>query len=228
MKKIIFLTLIACFFSMTAFAGKIIDRSNKGYLYLIPKKSIEDESISVLITFPGMYIKAKQDINNWAFAANKNKLLLITLDVNYNSITTPKDLNTVVFRINTIISDLQKEHRFSIKKINIAGTSAGGMLSMRLALSNPGKFNAIGVISGARLAHYKNDNLKTTINNSQSQRFYILHGSKDKVIKINEARKVKRILEKNSAIIKYEEITNGQHTLGSSEYRKIVDWLANN
>lgn len=228
MKKLLLLLMIIVCAPFNVFAAKIIDKSKEGYVYMIPKKALESESISILVTLPGMYIKANQDINNWAFAANKNKLLLIALDIDYRSLISSDDIDNIHESINTIIDELESKHKFKRENTYIAGTSAGAILSLDLALNYPNSFETVGLVSGARFAKYNGANTSKVIKNAHNQKFYIVHGAKDSKIPIKEVKIVKKRLEKNSAIISYKEIPEGQHTLSSSEYADLVDWIKEN
>lgn len=95
-------------------------------------------------------------------------------------------------------------------------------MAISLSLEFPDKFIAVGVVSGGRLGFGAEDNLR----NARGQEFYMVHGQKDKSIPISEFRTTERRLEENGAAIEYNIIPEGEHTLSSSIYKEVVDWLA--
>jgi predicted esterase len=203
------------------YAGKVIDKSSDGYFLFLPKTKLLEERFPVLICLPGWGVAAKDDIHQWTFPAAKNGFLVVGMDINYDSIHTPSDIKRLYHRIMKIINSLSINYPADIQRVYIAGTSAGGMMSIALALMYPGKFAAVGVVSGGRLAFGAKSNLR----NARGCHFYMIHGEKDKSISIREFYSTKRLLEKNGAIVEFNVFPQGEHVLPSSVYRKVVDWL---
>lgn len=202
------------------FKTGLLDFSEKGYMVFVPK----DISVSapILICLPGSGIKTKQDINNWAFVAGKKGFVVLGLDLDYNYIKSPSDVRGVYSKISGIVDLLAQEYPISKDKLYLVGTSAGGMMSISLALNSPGKFMAIGVVSGGRLGFGAEEN----INNARGNRFFMVHGDKDERIPIGKFQSTKKQLERNGAIIDYNIIPGGGHTLNSNAYKEVVNWLS--
>ena len=202
------------------FKTGLLDFSEKGYMVFVPK----DISVSapILICLPGSGIKTKQDINNWAFVAGKKGFVVLGLDLDYNYIKSPSDIRGVYSKISGIVDLLAQEYPISKNKLYLVGTSAGGMMSISLALNYPGKFMAIGVVSGGRLGFGAEEN----INNARGSCFFMIHGDKDERIPIGEFQSTKNQLERNGAIIEYNIIPGGRHTLNSNAYKEVVNWLS--
>lgn len=202
------------------FKTGLLDFSEKGYIVFVPKDI--SSSTPILICLPGWGIKTKQDINNWAFAAGRKGFVVLGLDLDYNYVKSPSDIGKVYLKISSIVDLLAQEYHISKNKLYLAGTSAGGMMSISLALNYPGKFMAVGVVSGGRLGFGAKEKLK----NSRGSCFYLAHGDKDESIPIKEFLATKEQLECNGAIIKYNIIPGGRHTLNSNAYKEVVNWLS--
>lgn len=202
------------------FKTGLLDFSEKGYMVFVPKDI--SSSTPILVCLPGWGIKTKQDINNWAFLAGKKGFVVLGLDLDYNYIKSPSDVKEVYSKISGIVDLLVQEYRISKDKLYLAGTSAGGMMSISLALNYPGKFMAIGVVSGGRLGFAAEEKIK----NAKGSCFFMIHGDKDESIPIREFQSTKKRLEQNGAIIEYNIIPGGRHTLNSNAYKEVVNWLS--
>jgi poly(3-hydroxybutyrate) depolymerase len=196
----------------------LLDYSDKGYMLFVPKSISSVSPASILICLPGWGIRAKQDIYNWAFVAGKRNFVVVDLDVDYNRIHSRE----LYPRIFNIIASLAQEYPINQDKIYIAGTSAGGIMSIALALRYPDKFVAVGVVSGGRLGFGARHYLK----NAKGVHFYMVHGQRDRAISIGEFHSTKKQLVRNGAIIEFNVLPQGEHTLPSHAYREVVDWLS--
>jgi predicted esterase len=204
-----------------AHAGKIIENKEQGYYLVLPEETKADKPWPILIALPGWGVKVKQDINVWAFPASKRGLFVIGIDIDYSGIRVNSDIENLYKRIKRIISSVSSTYNIDKGKIYIAGTSAGGMMSIALALYDPGAFKAIGIISGARLAFGADLNTAR----AREQLFNFIHGKKDKRIPISEFYNTKKKLEAGGAIIEFKVIEEGEHTLPPYYYKDLVDWF---
>lgn len=200
----------------------LVDRSDKGYLLFVPKNISSISPASVLACLPGWGMKAKQDINNWAFPAGKRGFFVVDLDINYKDIRSSHDVEKLYRRISNIVASLAEEYPISKDKIYIAGTSAGGMMSIALALRYSDRFVATGVVSGGRLSF----GAKSYLKNAKGTKFYMIHGQKDKSIPVGEFHSTKKQLLRNGAIIESNVLSKGEHTLPSHAYAEVIDWLS--
>jgi len=205
------------FFTPDMYAGKILEEPMQRYCMSIPNTATADSKLPVLICLPGSGIKARQDINVWAFISDKRGFLVIDLDIDYSQ----EGPGGVYSRIQNVINSLPANTGINKDKVFIAGTSAGGMMALALALFYPHKFKATGIISGSRLSFEAENFLK----NARSQLFYLYHGKKDKRVSIREFYATKKKLEANGAIIESKVIEEGEHTLPSGCYKEVVDWF---
>lgn len=198
----------------------LLDYSDREYMLFIPKEI--SSSSPILICLPGSGIKTKQDINNWAFTAGKKGFVVLGLDVNYDRVSSSYDVEALYSRISGILDSLAKEYHINKDKLYLVGTSAGGMMSIALVLHYPGKFMAMGVVSGGRLGYGAQEELR----NARGSRFYMIHGEKDERIPLGEFQSTRKQLERNGAIIEYNIIPSGRHTLNSNAYKEVVNWLS--
>jgi predicted esterase len=198
----------------------LLDYSDKGYMLFVPKDM--STVAPILVCLPGWGIKTKQDINNWAFTAGKKGFVVLGLDVDYDRINSLSDVDALYSRMYAIIGSLASEYSVNQNKIYVVGTSAGGMISISLALRYPKSFVAIGVVSGGRLGFGAQEELK----NAKGCRLYMVHGDKDEKIPIGEFQSTRKQLERNGAIIEYNIISGGRHTLNSNAYKEVVNWLS--
>lgn len=176
-----------------------------------------------MICLPGLGVSSKQDIGLWVYPAEKKGFVVINLQVNYDSIKFNEDLELFYRKIHEIVLSVSKIYPIDIDRLYIAGTSAGGMLSIALALKHPSSFIAIGVISGARLIAEAKDDLSK----AKGCNFYIVHGNKDSSIPINECYETKKFLKNNGARVDFKLFQEYGHTLPSLAYREVIDWLSN-
>ncbi|MFH1622664.1 MAG: prolyl oligopeptidase family serine peptidase [Candidatus Omnitrophota bacterium] len=200
----------------------LLDYSDKGYMLFVPKNISSFSSVPVLICLPGWGVSAKQDINMWRFPAQKDSFVVINLDVDYKLMKSDSDVEALYQKITNIINSLAEEFPIDTKNMYIAGTSAGGMMAISLALAFPNKFKAVGVVSGGRIGFRAKHNLK----NARNCRFYMVHGKLDESIPIKEFYYTKSRLERNGAEIEFNVLPKGAHTLASHVYRDVVDWLS--
>jgi predicted esterase len=228
MKKALCVLLISLFFAAVSFAETIepgrktgmLDYSDKGYL-VYAAKDLPD-SPGVLICLPGSGVKAKQEINNWVFAAGKRGFVVLGVDVDYNRIRTAYDVETLYARIQDIVGSLAREYHVDTHKLYLSGTSAGGMMSIALTLHYPGRFVAAGVVSGGRLGY----GAQAELRNARGSLFYMVHGDNDERIPLGEFQSTRKQLEGKGALIEYTIVPGGRHTLNSNAYREVVNWLA--
>lgn len=204
------------------FKTGLLDYSSQGYLLYVPHDIGSVSDVPVLICFPGYGVKAKQEINNWAFLAAKEGFFVIALDVDYKKLGSLSALSSVYSKISDILDSLRSRYPISAGRLYIAGTSAGGMLSMALILRYSDKFEAAGVVSGGRLGYGAQSQLK----NAHGCHFYMVHGGQDASISLREFQDTRKKLEAEGAIIKYKVYSYGQHILNSNAYGEVVEWLA--
>jgi predicted esterase len=200
----------------------LLDCSDKGYMVFIPNNV--SVSSAILVCLPGWAgVKTKQDlIGRWVFTAGKSGFVVLGLDVDYNTIRSFSDVDQLYSRMLGIIDSLAREYRINISRFYLVGTSAGAIISISLALRYPGRFVAIGVVSGGRLGFGAQEELS----NAKGSRFYMVHGDRDERIPLREFQSTRKQLERNGAIIEYNIIPGGKHSLNSDAYNEVVNWLA--
>ena len=124
-------------------------------------------------------------------------------------------------RIIKTIEHIKEEYNIDEKKIFIGGFSQGAIMSYKLALLYPNKFEGI-IIHSARLPveySVKEPNLYKNLN------ILIIHGSEDSGLSTKWAYQGKALFEKLGANTDYYEAKIG-HEMNEDTYSKIKQWLS--
>ena len=118
----------------------------------------------------------------------------------------------------------QLKNNYSINKeaIFIVGFSQGAMMALNIALTNPELIKGTGLLSGrscemAKLSYAKQERLK-------GRAFFLTHGTGDKIIPIEEARKTKSFLGKFPITLSYHEY-NIEHSISPQCLLDLNEWL---
>ena len=123
-------------------------------------------------------------------------------------------------RIIKTIEHIKEEYNIDEKKIFIGGFSQGAIISYKLALLYPSKFEGI-IIHSARLPveySVKEPSLYKNLN------ILIIHGSEDSGLSTQWAYQGKALFEKLGANTDYYEAKIG-HEMNEITYSKIKHWL---
>ncbi|MFH2138643.1 MAG: prolyl oligopeptidase family serine peptidase [Candidatus Omnitrophota bacterium] len=204
-----------------AYAGKLLNESPEGYMVYVPEKALSGEKTSILICLPGWRMSAVQDINNWSFAAEKNDVIAVSLDIEYKNIKSGNDVKFIYERIERIIKHLSETYSVYEDDIFLAGTSAGGIMSISLALRYPDRFSYVGVVSGSRLGFGAENNLK----NARKCQFYVIHGQQDETISVGECVQTMDLLKQKGAYVMSKVYEKGGHALPIRVYNEVVEWM---
>ena len=125
-------------------------------------------------------------------------------------------------RIIQTIENIKKEYNIDEKKIFIGGFSQGGIISYKLALLYPNKFEGI-IIHSARLpVEYS---VKKPFDLYKNLNILIIHGSEDSGLSTKWAYQGKVLFEKLGANTNYYEAKIG-HEMNEETYSKIKQWLS--
>ena len=233
LKIIVIFFILALVLKSNLYAGRIENKSipSEGeYLLFIPKayhkEHKEGNVYPIAICLPGWGVKVKNDINVWKFAAEKAGFFLVLPQIDYARINSHDDLFWAEAFIFAALQEAKTNYPIDNRRIYLTGTSAGGMMSINLALRYPDKFAAIGVMSGCSLT--RADFMKwanKSLPNAKGQKFYVVHGMKDPSVTLSDCKATIAKLKKNGAIIEFEPVKEGAHTLSTEMYKKIIDWF---
>lgn len=208
---------------LTAFAlssgAILIGADSSDHVLLLPRNATG--SLPLLVVLPGKNVPASAELNNWKFSAGKNRFAMIVLDVDYNTIQSDKDVDKFHNRIKSSIDSLDLPGiTLDKKKIYLAGTSMGGMMAIALTLRYPKEYVATSVVCGSRLYF----GAKQSLANATGRRFYLAHGSDDKVVPIQSFEETKNALESHGALVTAKVYAGGGHII-SGAYNESVNWL---
>ena len=123
-------------------------------------------------------------------------------------------------RIIKTIEHIKGKYNIDEKKIFIGGFSQGAIISYKLALLYPSKFEGIFIHSARLPVEYsvKEPSLYKNLN------ILIIHGSEDSGLSTKWAYQGKALFEKLGANTEYYEAKIG-HKMNKDTYGKIKQWL---
>lgn len=213
-----FLFIISC--SLGAADGSPALKNASGDIFILPRNATGN--LPVLVVLPGKNVPASSEKNNWEFSASKNQFAMIVMDVDYSAIQSDDAVERFHDRIRSKIGSLDSpEVTLNKKKVYLAGTSMGGMMAIALTLKYPTDYVATSVVCGSRLYF----GAKQSLLNAVGRRFYLAHGSEDKVVSFQSFEETKNALEAQGAVVTTRIYPGGGHII-SGAYNEAVNWLA--
>ncbi len=219
----LFATILIIFtllFGSNPLCAASLNQSTTDYFFLLPRNA--DGPLPILVVLPGKNVPASSEQNNWKFSAAKNRFAMIVLDVDYNTIQSDGDVGKFHDRIKSTINSLNSpEVTLDKNKIYLAGTSRGGMMVIALTLRYPTDYVATSVVCGSYLTF----GAKQFLINGTGRRFYLAHGSDDKVVSMQSFEETKSALESSGAVVATKVYPGGGHII-SGAYNDAVNWLA--
>jgi len=208
------------------FAGVVIDKKEAGYIAYVPKGANKNTQIPLLVVLPGLFMSAKAELDSWKFYSEKNDFLAIGIYVDYTELHTWVEVEEfyqrIISTINVFYND-KENYSIDRTRIYIAGTSTGGMLSMKFSLMHPGRFKGAAVVSGSNLNLWS---VNPYVRNAKGLNFYLLQGRKDKIVPINDFFVTKDALEKNGANVNTFINEEVGHNMQTRDYERAVKWMA--
>lgn len=200
--------------------GISISPENPDYIFLLPKNAVSP--LRILVVLPGKNVPASSEQHNWKFSAAKNRFAMVVLDVDYGTIQSDDAVEKFHGRIRSTIDSLNPPGvTLDKKRIYLAGTSMGGMMAIALTLRHPADYMATSVVCGSRLYF----GAKQALSNADERRFYLAHGSDDKVVPFQSFEETKNALETHGAVVTTKIYPGGGHII-SGAYNEAVNWLA--
>jgi len=111
----------------------------------------------------------------------------------------------------------------SLKNVPVllGGFSQGAMLAYYLMLFYPGKFRLASCLAGAIMPQAE---ILITPERVRNARFYISHGTRDKIIPVNRARRAVQLLQQAGADVTYCESDIG-HKASPECYANLIRFL---
>jgi len=124
--------------------------------------------------------------------------------------------------IITFIGQLKGKYTFDESKVFLCGFSQGAIMSYSVGLTHPDKIKGIAVMSGRILDEVK----PKVVAGKQLKQLsvFISHGTKDKVLAVQQARDANLYLAKLGVYATYKEYMDG-HTINREMFGDLVEWL---
>ncbi|WP_185876873.1 alpha/beta hydrolase [Blattabacterium cuenoti] len=183
-------------------------RSNEKDLFFFKKDLPKNFFI---ISIQGIYPLGKEEYSWYDIDFSNEKKFI-------NISQAKKTIDKISFFINEAI----KEYQLKEDQVWICGFSQGAILSYSIAFKHPDKIKKIISLSG-----YLEKKLlpeKMNSNHYSNLEFFISHGKYDTIIPVNWIKKGLKFLKENKIIVEYKEYESG-HTLNSTNYQDIINWI---
>jgi len=124
------------------------------------------------------------------------------------------------------INHVKKIYKIDEKNIILDGFAMGGYGAYRLSLLYPDSFRAAIIRSGAIVppSGLEGENILDILDKGKGMRYFIVHGDKDEMISVENARRVSKKMTELGIVHEYEEVENAGH----GDYKKwpsIFRWL---
>lgn len=105
--------------------------------------------------------------------------------------------------------------------VQLVGFSQGAMIAYYLMLFYPGKYKLAACLAGAMMPHAEQ---YVTPERVKDAKFYIAHGTRDKIISIQRARRAVKLLQNAGADVTYCESDIG-HKASPECYANLISFL---
>ena len=123
--------------------------------------------------------------------------------------------------LKQFIQQLKSLHDFDQDTIIVGGFSQGAIIAYNVGLTEPDLIHGVIALSGRVL-----DEVKPMVKSDRTRALNILivHGTQDRVLPIDYARRAKQYLEQGGFGIDYHEIEAG-HTINNEAIAIVNNWL---
>jgi predicted esterase len=124
------------------------------------------------------------------------------------------------------INHVKKLYKIDERNIILDGFAMGGYGAYRLSLLYPDMFRAAIVRSGAIVppSGIDGENILDLLDKGKNTNYYIVHGDKDEMISVDNARRVSQKMTELGIAHEYDEVKNADHR-GYSKWHSIFRWL---
>ncbi|MBI2094554.1 MAG: hypothetical protein HYT89_00085 [Candidatus Omnitrophica bacterium] len=220
---------IACFIAglffwapaSAAAAGHEIFYAEHDCVVYVPAAVVAGKRAPVLVCLPGRGVSARQDIVRWRKAAGFTDVFLVDFNVDYLAIGNDLGVRKLQSRIENLLKEMSQSYAVQTQRVSIAGSSAGAVTALALALRYPERYDSAGLVSTGPV-NFETEDYRT---NAAGKRFYIAHGKEDPTVPLDEAVKVKEFLEGGRAVVTFVSVPGGGHELPPGVYRSLARWL---
>lgn len=126
-------------------------------------------------------------------------------------------------KILSFISNACKAYHLDSNNVFIMGFSQGSIMAYDLAITAPKKIKGVLALSGRLMEESKNQ--KTDWVQLAKVKFFIAHGTSDKVIKIEEAEKATAFFKSKKVVDVMYTSYEMPHSINGKELNDIKAWL---
>ena len=196
-------------------AGETLRNQKLGYSAYFPTANDPGSSAPLWVTLPAHEIKADQDVDLWAFSAEKSGWATVSIDMDYARLARISDAER---RIEAVLEDIGRTRQIDRQKVVIAGTATGGMLAISLGLKYPENYAAVAVASGGALRAVDLAGLM----GARKQNFFMIHGAKNKYMPIEEFNATVKNLKEYGADVQSKVYPECDHVLPTRAYSGLI------
>jgi len=146
----------------------------------------------------------------------------IHFDADENKFSDNEQAKESVTLIAGFIDEIVKQYPIDTKNVTLVGFSQGAILSYATALTYPEKIAKVVALSG-----YLNQDILPEVIDTKAishLKFFVSHGTVDKVIPVEWARKAKPALENLGLEVAYHEYPIG-HGVAPQNFFDFKNWL---
>jgi predicted peptidase len=131
----------------------------------------------------------------------------------------PKDQWWSMEVLAALLDSMERKYRIDKKRVYVTGLSLGGYATWQLAIEYPKRFAAIAPICGGSNTHLAGKIKHLPI--------WVFHGAKDKVVPIDESRKMVSALRKWGADVRLTVYPKAGHDSWTRTYenKRLYDWF---
>lgn len=194
----------------------------KRYALYIPEDYTPDKEWPVLLGLHYSTGSGADYIINWQMTAQKRGYILLCPDSDDNvHWGTSSDEQ----RVKALLKRIMDKYNVDKDRIYITGFSAGAHFSYYLGLKYTNIFKAIIPIGGSIFKFYDRGDISLSKAAGKHIPVYIIHGTEDNTVLVDEARRSKDILLKYGYEVEYEEIQGHGHTHPHQVNDRVFEWL---
>jgi len=224
--------VLAILFSISAISFNT--KANSGLKYYILKGE-NKQNENMLVLLHGM--NSNTEIWNEFISSVDEKTLLVVIQAPFKTTTgiyrwydidvTQKpfisDLAQMIestHKVAGLVNELKAKYEITDDKVVMAGFSQGAIMSINYALTNPNSIAGFGVFSGMLP-----DTIDSRISNEiEDLPIFITHGSQDKGIELELARKAESFLRGKNASVTMT-IENAGHEITPKQFQDFISWI---
>lgn len=193
----------------------------KRFALYVPESYTAEKKWPLILGLHYSYGSGADYIVNWQLTAQRYGYMLLCPDSGDNIHWSRADGQRVMSLLNKIMN----KYNVDEDRIYLTGFSAGAHFSYYMGLKYPNVFKAVVPVGGSIFRYYDRGDIKLSKSAGKHIPVYIIHGTKDRTVHIDEARRSRDLLLKYGYEVKYEEIKGHDHTHPHQINNSVIEWL---